>query len=257
MKIFIDSADIGEIREAASLGIIDGVTTNPSLVAKTGRRFEDVLADICETVNGPISAEVISTRADEMVAEGQRLAKLHPNIVVKCPMIAEGLKATARLSSEGIKVNVTLVFQAAQALLAAKAGAAFVSPFVGRLDDVGEDGMAMVAQLVEIFANYDYDCEVLVASVRQPGALHHRRAHGRRRGHVPVQRHHAAHQAPADRYRPGALPGRLGKSEEVAPARSCPSSPLTSSAAAATAAGERPACSFARAPIRRVRALSK
>jgi transaldolase len=168
MKIFIDSADINEIREAASWGIIDGVTTNPSLAAKTGRRFEDILADICETVDGPISAEVISTRADEMVAEGRRLAKLHPNIVVKCPMITEGLKATRLLSADGIKVNVTLVFQAAQALLAAKAGAAYVSPFVGRLDDVGEDGMALIGQLVEIFSNYDYDCEILVASVRNP-----------------------------------------------------------------------------------------
>jgi transaldolase len=168
MKIFIDSADIGEIREAASWGVVDGVTTNPSLAAKTGRRFEELLADICETIDGPISAEVISTRADEMVAEGRRLAKLHPNIVVKCPMITEGLKATRTLSSEGIKVNVTLVFQAAQALLAAKAGAAYVSPFVGRLDDVGEDGMALIGQLVEIFANYDYRCEILVASVRNP-----------------------------------------------------------------------------------------
>ncbi len=168
MKIFIDSADIEEIREAASWGIIDGVTTNPSLVAKTGRRFEDVLADICETVDGPISAEVVSTEASGMVEEGRRLAALHRNIVVKCPMTLDGLKATKRLSAEGIRVNVTLVFQAAQGLLAAKAGAAFVSPFVGRLDDVGEDGMAMVAQLVEILDNYDYACEVLVASVRNP-----------------------------------------------------------------------------------------
>jgi transaldolase len=168
MKIFIDSADIGEIREAASWGIVDGVTTNPSLVAKTGRKFEEVLADITETVDGPISAEVVSTTADAMVEEGRRLAKLHRNIVVKCPMITEGLKATRRLSGDGIKVNVTLVFQPAQGLLAAKAGASYVSPFVGRLDDIGEDGMAMVGQLVEIFDNYDYPCEVLVASVRSP-----------------------------------------------------------------------------------------
>jgi transaldolase len=168
MKIFIDSADIGEIREANAWGIVDGVTTNPSLVAKTGRRFEEVLADICETVNGPISAEVVSTEADAMVEEGRQLAKLHSNIVVKVPMIAEGLKATRRLSDEGIKVNVTLVFQAAQGLLAAKAGAAFLSPFVGRLDDVGEDGMGLVASLLEILGNYDYGTEVLVASVRSP-----------------------------------------------------------------------------------------
>jgi transaldolase len=169
MKIFIDSADIDEIREACSWGIVDGCTTNPSLVAKSGRKFEDVLADICETVDGPISAEVVSTDADGMVAEGQRLAALHPNIVVKVPMIAEGIKATHRLSSEGIRVNVTLIFQPAQGILAAKAGAAFISPFVGRLDDIGQDGMEMVATLVTALANYDYGTEVLVASIRHMG----------------------------------------------------------------------------------------
>lgn len=168
MKIFIDTAEIREIREAHAWGIVDGVTTNPSLVAKSGRKFEEVLAEICEVVDGPISAEVVSTQADGMIEEGKRLAKLHRNIVVKVPMIPEGLKATRKLSEAGIKVNVTLVFQPAQALLAAKAGAAYVSPFVGRLDDIGEDGMAMVGQLVEIFDNYDYPCEVLVASVRNP-----------------------------------------------------------------------------------------
>jgi transaldolase len=169
MKIFIDSADIDEIREACSWGIVDGCTTNPSLVAKSGRKLEDVLADICETVDGPISAEVVSTDADGMVAEGQRLAALHPNIVVKVPMIAEGIKATHRLSSEGIRVNVTLIFQPAQGILAAKAGAAFISPFVGRLDDIGQDGMEMVATLVTALANYDYGTEVLVASIRHMG----------------------------------------------------------------------------------------
>ncbi len=168
MKIFIDTADIGEIREAASWGVLDGCTTNPSLVAKTGRKFETVLAEICEIVDGPISAEVISTQADGMVEEGRRLAKLHRNIVVKIPMITEGLKATRRLSEEGIRVNVTLIFQPAQAMLAAKAGASYLSPFVGRLDDVGEDGMAMVATLVQMLDNYDYPAEVLVASVRTP-----------------------------------------------------------------------------------------
>ncbi len=166
MKIFIDSADIEEIREACTWGIVDGCTTNPSLVAKTGRKFEDVLADICETVDGPISAEVVSTEADGMVEEGRRLAALHPNIVVKVPMIAEGVKATHRLSSEGIKVNVTLIFQPAQGILAAKAGASFISPFVGRLDDIGQDGMDMVATLVGALANYSYGTEVLVASIR-------------------------------------------------------------------------------------------
>jgi transaldolase len=168
VKIFIDTADIGEIREAASWGILDGCTTNPSLVAKTGRKFETVLAEICDIVDGPISAEVISTQADAMVEEGRRLSKLHRNIIVKVPMITEGLKATRRLSEEGVRVNVTLIFQPAQAMLAAKAGASYLSPFVGRLDDVGEDGMAMVATIVEMLDNYDYPAEVLVASVRTP-----------------------------------------------------------------------------------------
>jgi transaldolase len=168
VKIFIDSAEIEEIREAASWGIIDGCTTNPSLIAKSGRKFETVLAEICEIIDGPISAEVVSTQADTMVEEGRRLAGLHPNIVVKCPMIPEGLKATSRLADEGIRVNVTLVFQPAQGLLAAKAGASYISPFVGRLDDLGEDGMGMVATLVQALSNYDYPTEVLVASVRGP-----------------------------------------------------------------------------------------
>jgi len=168
VKIFIDSADVGEIREAASWGIVDGCTTNPSLIAKSGRKFETVLAEICEIVDGPISAEVISTNAAGMIEEGRRLAKLHDNIVVKVPMIAEGLKATRALSSDGIPINVTLIFQPAQGMLAAKAGASYLSPFVGRLDDVGEDGMAMVATLVEMLSNYDYPAEVLVASVRHP-----------------------------------------------------------------------------------------
>ncbi|RMD81793.1 MAG: fructose-6-phosphate aldolase [Candidatus Dadabacteria bacterium] len=169
MKLFIDTADIEEIRQAASWGIIDGVTTNPSLVAKTGRRFEDVLAEICDTVDGPVSAEVISTEADAMVAEGRNLAAIHPNVVVKIPMTVEGIKATRRLADQGIAVNVTLVFQPGQGLLAAKAGAAYVSPFVGRLDDIGEDGMAVVASLVEIYSAYEFATEILVASVRRPG----------------------------------------------------------------------------------------
>jgi transaldolase len=169
MKLFIDSAEIDEIREAASWGILDGCTTNPSLIAKSGRRFEDVVVEICKIVGGPVSAEVISTEARGMIEEGRRLAKLHEHIVVKCPMLPEGLKATRALADEGIRVNVTLVFHPGQALLAAKAGAAYISPFVGRLDDVGEDGMSMVQTIVEMLANYDYDAEVLVASVRDPG----------------------------------------------------------------------------------------
>jgi len=169
MKLFIDTAEVEEIKEAASWGILDGCTTNPSLVAKSGRRFEEVVVEICELVRGPVSAEVVSTEATGMIEEGRRLAALHPNVVVKCPMIAEGLKATRRLADEGIKVNVTLVFQPGQGLLAAKAGAAYISPFVGRLDDIGEDGMAMVGTLVQMLDNYDYPAEVLVASVRSPG----------------------------------------------------------------------------------------
>lgn len=168
MQIFIDTADIQEIREAAAMGVIDGVTTNPSLIAKTGRPFEKVLADILEVIDGPISAEVVSFEAAGMIAEGKKLAALHPNIVVKVPIGPEGLKATRALSDENIRVNVTLIFQASQALLAAKAGAAYVSPFVGRLDDVSEDGMDLIQALVEIFDNYDYGTEILVASVRSP-----------------------------------------------------------------------------------------
>jgi transaldolase len=168
MKIFIDSADIAEIREGVALGVVDGVTTNPSLVSKTGRRFEDVLADICEIVDGPISAEVTAEDFKGMVEQGRKLAALHPNIVVKAPITYDGLKATRALSDDGIRVNVTLIFQPSQALLAAKAGAAYVSPFVGRLDDISEDGMGLISNLVEIFSNYDYDTEILVASVRSP-----------------------------------------------------------------------------------------
>jgi transaldolase len=168
MKLFIDTADVGEIREAHSWGVLDGVTTNPSLVAKAGRPHEDVLREICEIVDGPVSAEVVATDAPGMVEEGERLARVHDNIVVKCPMTAEGLKATKLLTERGRHVNVTLVFSAAQALLAAKAGAAFISPFVGRLDDVGHDGMELIEQILEMLDHYTYDAEVLVASVRSP-----------------------------------------------------------------------------------------
>jgi transaldolase len=168
MKLFIDTADVGEIREAHSWGIVDGVTTNPSLVAKTGRDFEVVLREICSLVDGPVSAEVVSTDVAGMVEEGERLARIHRNVVVKCPLIPEGLKATRLLTDRGIRVNVTLVFSAAQALLAAKAGAAFISPFVGRLDDVGHDGMEVVGQILEMLDHYTYAAEVLVASVRTP-----------------------------------------------------------------------------------------
>jgi transaldolase len=168
MKLFIDTADVGEIREAHSWGIVDGVTTNPSLVAKTGRDFEVVLREVCAIVDGPVSAEVVSTDAPGMVEEGERLARIHKNVVVKCPMIPEGLKATRILSDRGIRVNVTLVFSTAQAMLAAKAGATFISPFVGRLDDIGHDGMELIADILEMLGHYSYKAEVLVASVRSP-----------------------------------------------------------------------------------------
>lgn len=168
MKIFIDTANLDKIREVNSWGILDGVTTNPSLVAKENTDFETLVEEICKIVDGPISAEVMSVRAADMVAEARKLAKIHPNIVIKVPMTEEGLKATCTLASEDIKVNMTLVFSAAQALLAAKAGARYVSPFVGRLDDVGQDGMKLIAEIMNVLDNYDFDTEVIVASVRDP-----------------------------------------------------------------------------------------
>jgi len=168
MKFFLDTANVKEIQEAASLGLLDGVTTNPSLVAKEGRSFKEVLVEICNIVDGPISAEVVSLEADAMVKEGKELAKIHKNIVVKVPLIAEGLKATKRMAAEGIKVNVTLCFSPTQALLAAKAGAWCVSPFIGRLDDISSNGMELIRQILTIYRNYDFKTQVLVASVRHP-----------------------------------------------------------------------------------------
>jgi len=168
MKFFLDTANVKEIQEAASLGLLDGVTTNPSLVAKEGRSFKEVLLEICNIVDGPISAEVVSLEADAMVKEGKGLAKIHKNIVVKVPLIAEGLKATKRMAAEGIKVNVTLCFSPTQALLAAKAGAWCVSPFIGRLDDISSNGMELIRQILTIYRNYDFKTQVLVASVRHP-----------------------------------------------------------------------------------------
>ncbi len=168
MKIYLDTASVKEIHEAASFGLIDGVTTNPSLVAKEGRSFKDVIHEICSLVDGPISAEVVSVEADAMIKEGRELAKIHKNIVVKVPLIPEGLKATKKLASEGIRVNVTLCFSPTQALLAAKAGAWCVSPFIGRLDDISSDGMALIRQILQIYRNYDFKTQVLVASVRHP-----------------------------------------------------------------------------------------
>jgi transaldolase len=168
MKFFIDTADIEEIKQGTSRGWVDGVTTNPTLIAKTGRDFVSVIKDICEVVNGPISAEVISLDAEGMYREGRELAKIHKNVVVKIPMCEEGLIAVRKFAADGINTNVTLIFSPLQALLAAKAGASMVSPFVGRLDDVGHDGMDSIRQIRQIFDNYDIETEVLVASVRHP-----------------------------------------------------------------------------------------
>ena len=171
MKFFIDSADVQEVRMANQRGWVDGVTTNPSLIAKSGRPFFEVIKEICKEVSGPVSAEVIGTTADVMVREGLELAKLASNVVVKIPMTEEGLVAVKKLTAEGIKTNVTLVFSPVQALLIAKAGATMCSPFVGRLDDVGTDGMDLIAQIVQIYENYDFSTEVLVASVRSPNHI--------------------------------------------------------------------------------------
>ncbi|HXP12582.1 MAG TPA: fructose-6-phosphate aldolase [Stellaceae bacterium] len=169
MKFFVDTADIAEIRDLAATGLVDGVTTNPSLIAKSGRNFLDVVREICAVVPGPVSAEVAATDHPTMLAEGRKLAKLAKNVTVKVPLTKDGLKTCKALSAEGTMVNVTLCFSAAQAILAAKAGATFVSPFVGRLDDIGEDGMALIADIVQIYRNYpEFKTQVLVASIRQP-----------------------------------------------------------------------------------------
>ena len=168
MKLFIDTANTEEIRKANDFGVICGVTTNPSLIAKEGLVFEEVIKEITSIVDGPISAEVISLEADKMVEEAVELAKIHPNIVIKIPMTTEGLKATKILSSKGIKTNVTLIFSAGQALLAARAGATFVSPFVGRLDDIGKNGMDLVADIAEIFDIHGITTEIIAASIRSP-----------------------------------------------------------------------------------------
>ncbi|MCC6663336.1 MAG: fructose-6-phosphate aldolase [Polyangiaceae bacterium] len=168
MKFFIDSGDIGEIKEAWAMGAIDGVTTNPSLLSKAGLPTRKAIEQICEVVDGPISAEVLATDTQGILTEGRELSKIHKNIVVKVPLLVDGLKAVRVFKGEGIKTNVTLCFSATQALLAAKAGASYISPFVGRLDDLSEDGMELIQQIVTIYDNYDFDTEVLVASVRHP-----------------------------------------------------------------------------------------
>jgi transaldolase len=168
MKFFIDTADVREIRDAHDLGLVDGVTTNPSLIAKSGRKFQDVIQEIVSIVDGPISAEVIALDSPGMIREAEELVKIHKNIVVKVPMTPDGLKATKALTEKGIKTNVTLIFTPMQALLAAKAGATYVSPFVGRLDDISQDGMGIIEEIRTIFDNYGYTSEIIVASVRNP-----------------------------------------------------------------------------------------
>ncbi|RPJ79026.1 MAG: fructose-6-phosphate aldolase [Deltaproteobacteria bacterium] len=168
MKFFIDTANVEEIKDANSMGMVDGVTTNPSLIAKEGGNFEKIIKEICQIVEGPVSAEVISIDVDGMVREARSLSKISKNIVVKIPMTINGIKATRILSGEGIKTNVTLVFSPLQALMAAKVGATYVSPFIGRLDDLSQDGLVLIEQIVEIYDNYAYDTEIIVASVRNP-----------------------------------------------------------------------------------------
>jgi transaldolase len=168
MKFFLDTANIKEIKEAAAMGFLDGVTTNPSLIAKENKKFETAIKEICEICRGPVSAECVTEKFEEMVEEGRRLAKLAGNVVVKIPLTADGLKAVKALSSEGVKINVTLCFSASQALFAAKAGARFISPFVGRIDDTGHDGMQLIQDICTIYKNYNFTTEVLVASIRHP-----------------------------------------------------------------------------------------
>lgn len=168
MKFFIDTADVAEIRKAHDMGVLDGVTTNPSLLAKVGRGLEETIREICSIVDGPVSAECVSAEAPELIKEGRLLAKIHDNVVVKIPMGVEGMKAVKALTAEGIRTNVTLCFSANQALLSAKAGATYISPFVGRLDDISQDGMELIAHIIEIYQNYDFTTQVLVASIRNP-----------------------------------------------------------------------------------------
>lgn len=168
MKFFIDTANIAEIKEANDMGMVDGVTTNPSLIAKEGRDLETVLKEICDIVDGPVSGEVIALDTEGMVKEGRQLAAIHKNMVIKIPMTVDGMKAVRILSREGIKTNVTLIFSPLQALMAAKAGASYVSPFVGRLDDISQEGMVLVEQIIEIYDNYGYETEIIVASIRNP-----------------------------------------------------------------------------------------
>jgi transaldolase len=211
MKFFVDTANLDEIRQAGEMGLIDGVTTNPSLVAKEGKiDFREHIAKICEMVDGDVSVEVTSLDAEGMLREGREFAKIAPNVVIKCPLTLDGLKATRTFRAEGTKVNVTLCFSAAQALLAAKAGATYISPFIGRLDDIAQDGMQLIRDIVQIYDNYGFATEVLAA--RPPPDAHRGlRSGGRRRGDDPLQGDSATRQTPAYRQRLGRLFKRLEK----------------------------------------------
>ena len=205
MKFFLDTANLDELKKGASWGIVDGVTTNPSLIAKEGRPIEEQVRMICDIVDGDVSAEVVSLEAGAMIAEGRKLAKIHKNIVVKCPLTREGIKATSALSKEGTRVNVTLCFSAGQALLAAKAGAYIVSPFVGRLDDVGAVGMDLIRSITQIYGNYGYKTQVLAASLRGADARDRFGAGGGAHRHHAVQGARYAFQSPADGQGAGAV----------------------------------------------------
>jgi transaldolase len=187
LKFFLDTANLDELRKGASWGIVDGVTTNPTLIAKEGRPIEEQVAEICKIVDGDVSAEVVSTEANAMIAEGRKLSKIHKNIVVKCPLTRDGIKATSALSKEGIRVNVTLCFSAGQALLAAKAGAYIISPFVGRIDDIGWTGMDLIKTITQIYNNYGYKTQVLAASLRSPTHVIESAAAGAAIGTMPFK----------------------------------------------------------------------
>ena len=196
MKFFLDTANLNDIRSGVELGLVDGITTNPTLLAKEGRSPEEQIRAICGLVDGDISAEVVSIEAKEIIAEGRTLARIHRNIVVKCPLIPEGLKATKALASEGIRVNVTLCFTAVQALMAAKAGAYIISPFVGRLDDIATDGMELIRNIATIYRNYGFSTQILAASIRGPMHVHHAALAGAHIATMPVKVLHAMFSHP-------------------------------------------------------------
>ena len=210
MKIFLDTANLDELRKAADWGVVDGVTTNPSLIAKEGRPIQEQIAAICEIVDGDVSAEVVATDSEQMVKEGRELAKIHENVVVKVPLTRDGIRACSILSKEDIRTNVTLCFSPAQALLAAKAGAYIVSPFVGRLDDIGQNGMDLIHQIVQIYDNYGFDTQILAASLRMPNHVIESALAGAHIGTMPFKVLDQCFSSSAHRQRAGAVPEGLG-----------------------------------------------